>query len=74
MKTHHFIAKSQYQSYLDMKENLSPSEVIAVGDFSENYSIPNQREIQSAYYSHKAMTIPGSSTTERMKRSSTSPL
>ena len=57
LKTHHFIYKKQYESYLTQKENLSPDEVIVVGDFSENYNIPNQDEIQSAYFSHRSATI-----------------
>ena len=57
MKTHHLIYKKQYESFIQQKENLPTDEVIVVGDFSENYSIPNQDEIQSAYFSHRSVTI-----------------
>ena len=56
-RVHDFIAKKQYQSYLKLKEDLPDDEAIVVGDFSENYSIPNQREIQSAYFAHRQTTI-----------------
>ena len=57
LKLHHFISKVQYQAFLDMKENLGTNEAICVGDFSENFTIQTNREIQSAYYSHDQVTI-----------------
>ena len=40
-----------------LKEKLGPTEVLGIFDFAENVKCENQREVQSAYYSHDSATV-----------------
>ena len=54
---HDFVAKSQGEYLRDLKGKLQPGEVIILGDFSENYSMILQDEIQSHHFQKGQATI-----------------
>lgn len=54
---HAFYAKWQQMQYASCLEQLQVDEVITVVDFSENFTVVQQEEAQSAYYSHNQVTI-----------------
>lgn len=57
LKLHHFIAQNQSQFLKDKKSNLLPGEYIFIMDYSENYSMVNQNEIQAAHFDKIQATI-----------------
>ena len=40
-----------------LKVKLWPTDILGIFDFSENFKCKNQREVQSAYYSHDSITV-----------------
>lgn len=54
---HSYIAKKQTKYLKDQKERLSRKKAIALLDFSENYEMKIQDEIQSSYWSRKSCTV-----------------
>lgn len=54
---HDFVAKSQSDYLRNLKGKLQPGEVIITGDFSENYSMVLQDEIQSHHFQKGQATI-----------------
>ena len=47
----------QTKHFYDVKENLSPGEVLVVGDFSENYSFVVQDAAQGVHWSNSSCTL-----------------
>ena len=67
-KVHMFIHDMQTKQFCAVKENLSPGEVLIVGDFSENYSFVVQDAAQGVQYTgqtHLAPFIHECATTRR---------
>lgn len=54
---HVYDSKCQHRELRHLKENLPEGEVIIHEDFSENYSIKQQREIMSAHWASNTVTI-----------------
>lgn len=54
---HAFFARWQQLQYSKCVETIEKDVVVTVVDFSENFSIVQQAEAQSAYYSHNQVTI-----------------
>ena len=40
-----------------LKEKLGPTYILGILDFAENFKCENQREVQSAFYSHDSATV-----------------
>ena len=57
IKKHHFIAKRQANFLQSKKLALSPSEIIIIGDFSENYTCIVQDAIQSFHWVNSQVTL-----------------
>ena len=57
LKVHMFIHDMQTKQFYAVKENLSPGEVLAVGDFSENYSFVVQDAAQGVHWSNSSCTL-----------------
>ncbi len=57
LKLHDFIARSQAKFLKDRKTNLRVGEYILIMDYSENYSMVSQDEIQAAHFSKVQATI-----------------
>ena len=57
LKVHMFIHDMQTKHFYDVKENLSPGEVLVVGDFSENYSFVVQDAAQGVHWSNSSCTL-----------------
>ncbi len=57
LKLQHFIARNQSQFLKDKKSILLPGEYIFIMDYSENYSMVNQNEIQAAHFEKIQATI-----------------
>ena len=57
LKIHMFINDMQTKYFYEIKGNLSPGEVIAVGDFSENYSFVIQDAAQGVHWSNSSCTL-----------------
>ena len=55
--SHCFFARWQQKQYRENASSLEENEIIAVVDFSENFTCKQQSEAQSAYYSHTQVTI-----------------
>ncbi len=54
---HHYYTIEQAKYFKQRKESLSPSEVIVVLDFAENYTYTIQDEIQSNYFNKQQLSI-----------------
>ena len=57
LKKHQFIHNMQTKFFYDLKENLPPGTVLAVGDFSENYSFVFQDAVQGVHWSNTSCTL-----------------
>ena len=57
LKVHMFIHDMQTKQFCAVKENLSPGEVLIVGDFSENYSFVVQDAAQGVHWSNSSCTL-----------------
>lgn len=57
LRTHDFIAKMQAQFLRDTKDKLQQREILAITDFSENYSVVVQDEIQSFHWTNSQATV-----------------
>ena len=57
LKQHMFIHHMQTIEFYSVKENLSSGEVLAVGDFSENYSFVVQDAAQGVHWSNSSCTL-----------------
>lgn len=57
LTAHHYIAKHQAHSLRSQKENLTEFEVIAAGDFAENYSFTVQDAIQGWHWVNSQATL-----------------
>ena len=57
LKVHMFIHDMQTKHFYAVKENLSPGEVLAVGDFSENYSFVVQDAALGAHCPNTSCTL-----------------
>ena len=58
-RTHTFLKDKYTQFYNKKKEELSPNEAIIQMDYSENFKVQNQNEIQSAYYFDTQVSLLG---------------
>ena len=54
---HMFIHDMQTKQFYEVKENLNAGEVLAVGDFSENYSFVVQDAAQGVHWSNTSCTL-----------------
>ena len=68
LKLHMFIHDMQTKQFYEVKENLNAGEVLAVGDFSENYSFVVQDAAQGVHWSKTSCicSTHGFVTTRRM--------
>ena len=57
LKVHRFIHDMQSKYFYQVKNNLSPGQVLAGGDFSENYSFVIQDAAQGVHWSNTACTL-----------------
>ena len=57
LTTHSYISKAQAKYLNNLKENLSPDEVIVLGDFAENYQFVIQDEIQGYHWNSSQCTL-----------------
>ena len=58
MVCHHYVAQQQSQYFKQLKETLPPqSEVVIVGDFSENYSFIVQDAAQGFHWDNSQCTV-----------------
>lgn len=57
LKVHMFINNMQTKYFYEVKGNLSPGEVLVVGDFSENYSFVIQDAAQGVHWSNSSCTL-----------------
>ena len=57
LKTHQFINDMQTKFYYGIKETLPAGKVLAVGDFSENYSFVIQDAAQGVHWSNTSCTL-----------------
>ena len=57
LKVHMFIHDMQTKHFYAVKTNLSPGEVLVVGDFSENYSFVVQDAAQGVHWSNSSCTL-----------------
>ena len=57
LRTHDFIAKMQAQFLRDAKDNLQQVEILAITDYSENYSFVIQDEVQSYHWTNTQATV-----------------
>ena len=57
LRIHDFIAKMQAQFLRDTKDNLQQGDILAITDFSENYSFVIQDEIQSFHWTNLQATV-----------------
>ena len=58
-RTHKFLHQKFTEFYNKKKEELLPNECIIQMDYSENYKVVNQEEIQSAYYFDTQVSLLG---------------
>lgn len=56
-KMHSFVNKTQKRLFKDLRDNISDTCAIVQIDFSENFTIKTQNEIQSAYFAHGQISI-----------------
>jgi hypothetical protein len=57
LRTHSYVAKQQ-SSFMDIKiETLQPGELVIILDYSENYAITVNFEVQSAHFSPQQATV-----------------
>lgn len=54
---HSYISRTQGQHFKDLKHNLSETDCIVVGDFSENYSFVVQDEVQGFHWENSQATV-----------------
>lgn len=57
LREHHFIAKAQSKYLTNLKENLSPGEVLILLDFAENYSFVIQDAVQGFHWNNAQATL-----------------
>ena len=57
LKTHQFINNQQTRYFYDIKETLPVGKVLAVGDFSQNYSFVYQDAVQGVHWSNTSCTL-----------------
>ncbi len=57
LSCHHFIAKHQSNHLKSLKENLSPSEIVVLMDFAENYSFIVQDASQGFHWENSQATV-----------------
>ena len=56
-KLHKFLVKTQHISIADLKQSNSNSSAIIWMDFSENFSLTSQNEIQAVYYCRRQVSL-----------------
>ena len=54
---HAYDAKKQHQELRFLKDSLQPGNIIIHEDFSENYSLKQQREVMTAHWNQASVTI-----------------
>ena len=57
LKKHIYVKRQQHPCYNKLKEELDENEVLLHVDYSENYSIIQQGEMQCAYLAHDSFSI-----------------
>ena len=57
LKKHIIVKREQKRFYNNVKDNLEENEVLVHVDYSDNYSIKDQQEIQSAYFGNNGFSI-----------------
>ena len=57
LKTHQFINNQQTRYFYDIMESLPVGKVLAVGDFSQNYSFVYQDAVQGVHWSNTSCTL-----------------
>ena len=57
LRPHDYIARQQASFLVDLKEQLNPSEVITICDFSENYGFLIQDAVQGYHWTNLQATI-----------------
>ena len=57
LKTHQFINNQQTRYFYDIRESLPVDKVLAVGDFSQNYSFVYQDAVQGVHWSNTSCTL-----------------
>lgn len=57
LKAHHFIAKNQSSHLNNLKNSLAEDTIIVILDFSENYSVVIQDEVQGYHWCNQQATV-----------------